>query len=142
MLSADPSDPDIAQFRTQGWQIRHPSVISTPEQYQGYVLDAGGEFSCTKGGYAGTRCGWFSDRSACFLAAGRPVVLQSTGFEDVLPTGEGLFAFKTLEEAVDAIHAIRRDYERHARAAQRVARDHLDASRIAHQLLGALGSLS
>ena len=66
-----------------------------------------GEFSCAKGGYVGTRSGWFSDRSACYLAAGRPVVLQATGFEDVLPTGAGLFAVHTAEEAAAALAEIR-----------------------------------
>ena len=63
--------------------------------YRDLVAGSAAEFSCAKGGYVGTRCGWFSDRSECFLAAGRPVVLQSTGFEDLLPTGKGLFAAKS-----------------------------------------------
>ena len=85
--------------------------------YRDLVAGSAAEFSCAKGGYVGTRCGWFSDRSECFLAAGRPVVLQSTGFEDLLPTGKGLFAAKTVEEAAEAIRAIRADYPAHSVAA-------------------------
>jgi hypothetical protein len=94
------------------------------------VTGSAGEFSCVKGGYAGTHCGWFSDRSACYLAAGRPVVLQATGFEELLPTGRGLFAISTPEEAAEAIRAIRRDYQVHAAAARELARGQFDSDRI------------
>jgi hypothetical protein len=98
-----------------------------------------GEFSCAKGGYVGTRCGWFSDRSACYLAAGRPVVLQATGFENLLPTGKGLFAVAKVEEAVEAIRAIRRDYPRHAAAARGLAREFFDSDTVLARLLRDLG---
>ena len=71
------------------------------------ILSSAGEFSVAKGGYVGTRCGWFSDRSACYLAAGRPVILQATGFEDHLPVGCGLFAVRDVDEAAAAVRAIR-----------------------------------
>ena len=85
VLNIDPEDPDITYLQDNGWKLEKPTLIHTPEMYRDYVSGSLGEFSCAKGGYAGTRCGWFSDRSACYLAAGRPVVLQSTGFEDLLP---------------------------------------------------------
>jgi hypothetical protein len=86
-LNIDVTDPDLELLQHWGWRIESPTIVATPEQYRDYVAGSLGEFSCVKGGYAGTRGGWFSDRSACYLAAGRPVVLQSTGFEDLLPTG-------------------------------------------------------
>jgi hypothetical protein len=139
VLNIDPQDPDLALLRSRGWKIEDPEAVKTPDDYRNYVAGSLGEFSCVKGGYAGTRCGWFSDRSACYLAAGRPVVLQSTGFEDLLPTGMGLFAVKTPAEAAEAIRAIRRDYALHSRAAQAIARDHLDSDTIHRRLLAECG---
>src|SRR5262249_20596203 len=103
------------------------------------VAGSAGEFSCVKGGYAGTRCGWFSDRSACYLAAGRPVVLQATGFEDLLPTGRGLFAVRTPDEAAEAIRSVRRDYALHSARAREIAREHFDSARIAARVLSEAG---
>src|SRR5262249_37768651 len=120
-LNIDPNDPDLALLREHGWHIENPKVVASPALYKDYVESSLGEFSCAKGGYVGTRCGWFSDRSACYLAAGRPVVLQSTGFEDVLPTGRGLFAVPTAAEAAEAVRAIRRDFALHCRAARALA---------------------
>src|SRR5262249_27761307 len=122
-LNIDPEDPDLALLRRHGWQIESPQAVATPELYREYVTGSAGEFSCAKGGYVGTRCGWFSDRSACYLAAGRPVVLQATGFEDLLPTGRGLFAVRTAEEAAEAIRMIRADYHLHSLAARALARE-------------------
>lgn len=138
-LNIDPRDPDLSLLREHGWRIESPEVLTTPEDYRDYVAGSLGEFSCVKGGYAGTSCGWFSDRSACYLAAGRPVVLQATGFEDLLPTGEGLFAVRNPEEAAEAIHAIRRDYPRHSRAARAIAQEYLDARKVVANLLQEVG---
>ena len=104
-----------------------------------YVRNSRGEFSCAKGGYAATRCGWFSDRSQAYLAAGRPVILQSTGFEDLLPTGKGLFAFTTMEEAVEAIRAVLADYPLHSAAARQIALEHFDSDKILRRLLAEAG---
>jgi hypothetical protein len=138
-LSIDPDDPDLADLRSHGWSIESPEVVADLDRYRNYVMGSLGEFSCTKGGYAGTRCGWFSDRSACYLAAGRPVVLQATGFEDLLPTGRGLFAVRTVAEAAEAVKAIRRDYALHARAARSLAREHFDSDRVLGRLLADAG---
>jgi hypothetical protein len=135
----DEDDPDLPLLRDNGWIIEDPAIVSSPSRYVAYVSGSAGEFSCANGGYVGTHSGWFSDRSACYLAAGRPVVVQSTGFEDVLPTGEGLFAVRTVEEAVEAIRAIRADYRRHSRAARAVAREHLDSDLILGRLLERIG---
>jgi hypothetical protein len=85
------------------------------------------------------RSGWFSERSACYLAAGRPVITQDTGFGTVLPTGEGLFAFNTMDEILAAFDAIESDYERHAAAARRIAEDYFRAETVLAKLLEDLG---
>jgi hypothetical protein len=85
------------------------------------------------------RSGWFSERSACYLAAGRPVVTQDTGFGTVLPTGEGLFAFSTMEEVLAAFDAIRSDPERHRRAARAIAEEYFRAETVLSKLLSDLG---
>jgi hypothetical protein len=126
-LAIDEDDPDRDVLREHGWRLEEPKLVATPESFRDYVCGSFGEFSCAKGGYVGTHSGWFSDRSACYLAAGRPVVLQATGFEDVMPVGEGLFAVRDVDEAAAAIAAVRGDYERHRRAARRLAREFFDA---------------
>ena len=118
IAAEDPSDAVAAELAATGWVVAPASeVAGTFSAYRDYVNRSVGEFSVAKGLYVGTRSGWFSDRSSCYLAAGRPVVLQATGFEDVLPTGAGLFAVTTVEEAVEAITEVRRDHRRHATAA-------------------------
>ncbi|MEJ7892339.1 MAG: hypothetical protein WKF94_06830 [Solirubrobacteraceae bacterium] len=134
-LAIEEGDPDKERLEACGWWLESPSVVATPAAYREYVAGALGEFSCAKGGYVSTHSGWFSDRSACFLAAARPVVVQATGFEDTLPTGEGLFAVHDVEEAVAALGAIRADPERHRRAAAALAREHFDAERIMGRML-------
>ena len=138
-LSVDPDDPDLPRLRAHGWTVVEQDLVATPEQYRDYIAGSLGEFSPAKGGYVATRSGWFSDRSACYLAAGRPVILQATGFEDVLPTGAGLFAVKDVEEAVEAIRMVRGDYPRHSRAAREIAREHLDSDRLLPRMLAEAG---
>src|SRR5262245_1777299 len=138
-LQIDPHDRDLGLLREHGWRIEKPELVSTPEKYRDYIAASAGEFSCVKGGYAGTRGGWFSDRSACYLAAGRPVVLQATGFADLLPTGQGLFSVTSVEEAAEAIRCIRRDYASHSRGAREIARAHFDSDRIIAALLTEAG---
>lgn len=135
------SGDDLLDELTQhGWLIESAELLaSSPETYREYVNTSAGEFSCAKGLYVGSRSGWFSDRSACFLAAGRPVVIQDTGIQDVLPTGDGLFAVATVEEAADAIRRIRMDYERQSNMARRIALEHFDAYRVLPALLQAMG---
>ena len=132
-------DPDRALLEAHGWHFREPAEVAEPESYRAFVLSAAGEVSVAKGGYVGTRCGWFSDRSACFLAAGRPVILQATGFEDDLPTGCGLFAVRDVDEAAAAVHAIRAEPLRHAAAARRIAREHFDSGIVLPRMLSIAG---
>jgi glycosyltransferase involved in cell wall biosynthesis len=135
VLTIDPQDPDINYLSENGWVIESPRAVHTPGLYRKYVSESLGEFSCTKGGYSGTQCGWFSDRSACYLAAGRPVVLQSTGFEDLLPVGKGLFSVSSPDEAADAIHRIRSDYQLHSNAARAIACEHFDSDKVVRDIL-------
>lgn len=139
VLNIAPNDPDLELLGEQGWRVESPALVWSPEMYRDYVSSCAGEFSCAKGGYVGTRSGWFSDRSACYLAAGRPVIVQSTGFEDVLPTGEGLFAVSSAEEASEAIRAVRADYARHSRAASEIAREFFDSDTVMARMLEVAG---
>src|SRR5215470_375271 len=109
------------------------------EGYRQYVSTSRGEFTVSKDSYVRTRSGWFSDRTATYLAAGRPVVTQFTGFEKYLPTGEGLLGFGDDAEAVDAIKRINADYPRHARAARDLAQEYFDAATLLDEIAGALG---
>jgi hypothetical protein len=134
-LAIDDDDPDRDVLLQHGWKLEPPDLVGTPQAYIDYVSESLGEFSCAKGGYVGSRSGWFSDRSACYLAAGRPVVLQATGFEDILPVGEGAFAVRDIDEAAAAMSAIRADYPRHSRAARRLAREYFDAETLMARML-------
>jgi hypothetical protein len=98
-----------------------------------------GEFTVAKEQYVRLHTGWFSDRSACYLAAGRPVITQDTGFGKYLPTGRGLFSFTTMEEILAALDAVNSDYERHARAARAIAEEYFAADAVVGRLLEGLG---
>ena len=131
---------DLANLAAHGWKLIDPAQVSdTPDRYRAFVQGSKGEIGVAKSGYAAARCGWFSDRSVCYLASGRPVVAQETGFSRFVPTGEGLFAFETEEEALAGIDAIARDYPRHSRTARAVAEEYFDADRVLPQLLERLG---
>jgi hypothetical protein len=107
------------RLRIAGWLVRDGAQISANlSAYQAYLTQSRGEFSAAKNAYVKTRSGWFSDRSVCYLAAGCPVILQDTGFSDWLPTGCGVLAFSSLEEAVDCIERVNAAYPEHCRAAR------------------------
>jgi hypothetical protein len=133
-------DDAVARLSAAGWSVVPAGPLSDDlDRYRDYVRASAGEFSVAKAQYARLRSGWFSDRTACYLAAGRPAVVQDTGFGNVLPQGEGLFAFNTIDEAAAAIEAIDSDYERHARAAAELAREHFDAGAVLGRLLADAG---
>jgi hypothetical protein len=128
------------QLTAAGWRIKSAhEVTASYDAYRDYLASSQGEFSVAKHVYVATHSGWFSDRSAAYLAAGRPVVLQETGFSEHLPCGRGLFAARTLEEAAAALEEIRGDYPRHSAWARQVAREHLDARVVLRRLLNELG---
>jgi hypothetical protein len=112
-------------FEQAGWEWSDASPLNlSTDAYQDFFRQARGEWSVAKGAYVGTRSGWFSDRSASLMMMGRPVVVQSTGFEDWLPTGEGVLSFDSLESAADAVAKVQDDYERHAQRARELAEAH------------------
>lgn len=124
-------DDTAAALRERGWIVRDALALSGDlVRYQDYILGSAGEFSVAKDQNVRLRSGWFSDRTACYLAAGRPAIVQNTAFDRVLPTGEGLFAFSTLEEAIAAFADVEADYAHHARAARAVAEEHFDAEKV------------
>jgi hypothetical protein len=124
------------RLRRHGWEVRNPlGPTRDPWTYQRYLQESRCEFSVAKHGYVVSRSGWFSERSACYLASGRPVVVQDTGFSDWLPTGAGVLAFTTPEEAVAAIEDVNRRYDFHCRAAREIAEEYFDAARVLPRLL-------
>jgi hypothetical protein len=132
---------DLAALAGNGWRLLDPArVASTPAGYQRFIQGSKAEFGIAKSGYVAARCGWFSDRSICYLASGRPVIAQDTGFGRFLPTGTGLFSFATSEDVLAAIEALQRDYVRHARAARAVAEEHFDSDRVLARLLNRIGA--
>jgi hypothetical protein len=133
-----PGDPEL--LRAHGWKIVHPLGVSAdPWRYRDYVRGSRGEFTVAKDVNVRLRSGWFSDRAACYLAAGRPAVEQDTAFGDVLPLGPGLHAFRTVEEAAAAVRSIEADYPRASRYAAEVAREYFAADRVLAALLGIAG---
>jgi hypothetical protein len=131
---------DLEALSANGWELLDPAqVAGTPALYRAFLQGSRAEFGIAKSGYVVSRCGWFSDRSACYLACGRPVLAQDTGFSNFLPTGDGLFAFHTLDEALAGIEALDSDYPRHARAARALAEEFFDSDRVLATLLDRIG---
>ena len=140
-LAMDPVDPAVtARLREAGWALVDPAPISRDlDRYREFIRGSRGEFTVAKDIYVRPRSGWFSDRSVCYLAAGKPVVTQDTGVGKFVPTGRGLLTYTTLEEAVDALHAIEGDYLAHAAAARAIAAEHFAAERVLGRLLADAG---
>ncbi len=139
-MDVDKVAGDAAVLGAHGWRIIDPRLLSAdPWRYRDFVRGSRGEFSAAKNAYVKTRSGWFSDRSVCYLAASRPVVLQETGFGDVLPLGPGLHAFRTMVEAADAIRWIESDYAPASAHARDVAREWFDARKVLARLLTTAG---
>jgi hypothetical protein len=127
-------------LEANGWHLADTRALTTdPWPYRDYVRASRGEFTVARDLHVRLKSGWFSERSACYLAAGRPVITQDTGFGAVLPTGEGLFAFNTMEEILTAFEAINSDYERHSRAARAIAEDYFKAETVLAAVLNQLG---
>ena len=112
-----------------------PTSTLTPQQYQDFIAQSRGEFSIAKHIYVATHSGWFSCRSASYLASGRPIVVQDTGFSAVLPVGEGLLPFTTMEEAVGALHEAEGNYARHSKTASAIAEEYFDSDKVLSRLL-------
>lgn len=138
LSSYDKADQELLE--RHGWKVRDALDFSLdPERYREFILESRGEWTVAKDQNVRLRSGWFSDRAASYLAAGRPVVTQETGFSNVLPTGEGLFGFKTMDESVAAIEEINADYNRHSRAAHEIAREFFSYDVVLPRLLAEAG---
>jgi hypothetical protein len=123
-----------------GWRQVHSVEISRdPGRYRDYVQRSRGEFTVARDQYVRPCTGWFSDRSACYLAAGRPVITQETGFSKFLPTGKGLFAFRTMDDVLAAVDAVESDYEGNCRAAREIAAEYFAAEKVVGSLLERAG---
>ncbi len=134
------TNEDQAILKAAGWQLVDAHAFTTePWAYRDYVRRSRAEFTVAKDQNVRLRSGWFSERSACYLAAGRPVITQDTGFGVSLPTGRGLFAFNTMDEILAAHNAIESNYQRHSRAAQEIAEEYFCAKKVLAKLLDDLG---
>ncbi len=133
--------PDLDELHKHGWRTSSATDLNHPLAYRDYIRSSVGEFTVAKEQYVLPRTGWLSDRSVCYLAARRPVITQDTGFSGHIPTGEGLFAFRTKDEAIAAIDAVATDYRRHSRAAAELARECFDARAVLGTMLAGVGLL-
>ncbi len=122
------------------WKVQNfAQYTGDVESYREFIQDSRAEFSVAKGGYVRSNSGWVSDRTACYLASGKPALVQSTGFEKQLPTGKGLITFETLDEAVKGVEAINANYLSHAEAARKIAEEYFDSAKILPAMLEHVG---
>jgi hypothetical protein len=139
-LAVGGASPPVARWRSLGWSVVDSHDVSrTINRYRHYIQRSRGEFSVAKNVYVATRSGWSSCRSVCYLAAGRPVVMQDTGFSEVIPTGEGLLTFSNAEQAADAVMTLESDYRRHQEMARGIARDFFGSDVVLKRILNTVG---
>lgn len=140
-LDIHPADgKDLTLLRHYGWQIVDPRVAAPdPVAFRRYVQTSGAEFSVAKGIYVETESGWFSDRTVRYLASGKPALVQDTGFSRNYPVGEGLVAFRTLEQAIDGAQRIARDYDKHCYVARALAEAYFDSDKVLGRLIDEVG---
>jgi hypothetical protein len=130
------AEEERRMLEKRGWRVRDPqAVASTPWDYQRYVRGSRGEFSCAKPSCLRLQNAWISDRTLCYLASGRPAVVQHTGPSRFLPDADGLFRFKSLDDAAAALSAAELDYERHCRSARALAEEYFDARKVVGRVL-------
>jgi hypothetical protein len=133
-------EPTLQRFAECHWRLVPPDPISNDHlKYRDYIQDSKGEFTAAKDQYVRLNSAWFSDRSACYLAAGRPVITQETGFTQYYGGKKGLFAFRTLEEIGEAVREINADYATHAKAAYEIAAEYFEATKVLSRLLDDAG---
>jgi hypothetical protein len=135
---------DREPLRRHGWRLVSPVEMSLDVfgAYPAYIRRSRGEFTVAKDQNVRLRSGWFSERDVCYLASGKPVVAQDTAFSNILPTGGGLFAFSTIDEAAAAIDIINSDYQRQCQAARAIAEKYFEAGSVASRLLADIGFTS
>jgi glycosyltransferase involved in cell wall biosynthesis len=131
-------EDDREALERHGWRLRDArDVARSPELYADYIRASRGEFSCVKPSCILFENAWISDRTLCYLASGKPVVVQDTGPSSFLPDGEGMFRFSSVEEAAEALTHVNDDYERQCRAAREIAEAHFDSKRVLAKILDA-----
>jgi len=132
---------DLAALNKHGWLLLDPAeVADTPSKYRSFIQHSKAELGIAKSGYVLSRCGWFSDRSVCYLASGRQVIAQDTGFTDHLPTGTGLFAFSDIGQLLHAIHQVKVDYLHQAVQARALAEEYFDSGKVLPRFLDLVGA--
>jgi len=133
--SREPEDL-LRVLTSKGWAVVDAiEVCASFEDYRQHIQNSRAEWSIAKNAYVAGKAGWFSDRSACYLAAGRPAVLQDTGFQPALPVGEGLLVFSDIDEAAEAIRRVESDHSRHSRAARAIAEQFFNSDKVLSNLL-------
>lgn len=140
-LAIDSADArDLTALRENGWLVTDPrAVAGDPATFRRYVQESGAEFSVAQGIYAETNSGWFSDRTVRYLASGKPVLVQETGFSRHIPAGRGIVAFHTLDEAVRGAESIAADYTSHCQAAREIAEAYFDSGKVLGRLMHEIG---
>jgi hypothetical protein len=139
-LATDADAKARALLEGHGFRVAEGVKVSaTVDTYRDYIRCSRAEFTVAREQYVRPRTGWFSDRSACYLAAGRPVITQETQFSKYLPSGRGLFGFETLDGVLAAVDAIESDYEAHSRAAVEIAREYFAADRVLASMMERVG---
>jgi hypothetical protein len=135
-LNLGGDEEERAELERLGWSVVDSGrVASTPEDYQAYIQSSRAEFSCVKPSCVRLQNAWISDRTLCYLASGRPAVIENTGPSALLPDAKGLLRFRDIDEAVERLHAVETDYSLHACAARSLAEEHFDAKKVAGKLL-------
>jgi hypothetical protein len=130
------AETDVPVLERGGWTVRDAwDVCPTPEAYHDYIQDSRAEFSCAKPSCALLANAWISDRTLCYLASGKPAVVEHTGPSRLLPDGEGLLRFRNMDEAAAAIDAVEADYERHSGRARKLAEEHFDGEKVVRRVL-------
>jgi hypothetical protein len=131
----EPGDPGVRLLQANGWTVTAATRITDMPAYQDYIARSRAEIGIAKNAYVKPRSGWFGDRTSHYLASGRPALVQASGFERTLPTGRGLLTFDTMEEAVESVERINRDYDDHCRAARELAEAVFDYRKILPRML-------
>jgi hypothetical protein len=135
-LILDASASLITELKELGWHIQNSiNITKTPWTYQQYIRQSKGEWSVAKQGFVSSNSGWFSERSLCYMATGRPVLVQDTGFTQLFETGNGLFAFKTKEEAIESMERINKNYHFFCSEARKFVQNHFEATQVLKHLL-------
>jgi hypothetical protein len=140
-LDIDPADArDLQQLCDHGWRVVDPrGVVPDPRSFDDYIQGSDAECSAAQGIYVATNSGWFSDRTVRYLAAGKPALVQDTGFSRSYPVGEGLITFRTVDDAVRGVEAIQRDPRRHQQASRALAEQYFDSNKVIGRLLDEVG---